>query len=108
MVYFYSKQLNQDGVYYSNVTSIIKSFTDREIDIGLTNDDLKDIESQIIAGESSFNGLPFNFCGPYESLFVAYYVYGRRNMQFDRMGNHTYKACEDYASSLKLKTLYLN
>ncbi len=108
MTLFYSKQINNEGVYFKNVQSIVKSIKAKKIDAGVSDAFIVSTGLQIDAAETKFAINSFNYCGSFESLFIARYVYGKKNMLFDRLGNFSNTECEKHAKDFGKKVVYLN
>lgn len=108
MVLFYSKKINNEGVYFKNVQSIVKSIKAKKIDTGVSDAFILSTGSQINMAEAKYTSNSFNYCGSFESLFVARYVYGKKNMLFDRLGNFSNTECENHARDFGKKIIYLN
>lgn len=108
MVLFYSKKINNEGVYFKNVQSIVKSIKAKKIDVGVSDAFILSTGSQIDVAEAKYASNSFNYCGSFESLFIARYVYGKKNMLFDRLGNFSNSECENHARDFGKKIVYLN
>ena len=106
--FLYSKIKNNEGVYYQNVKSIVDSIKGNKINIGVPDDDIESIRLQINAAEQKYQASEFVYCGAFESLYVIYYVFGKRNLLFNRLGNHTLNACEEYAKNNNKIIVYIN
>ncbi len=106
--FLYSKIKNKEGVYYQNVMSIIGSIKGNKINIGVTDGEIDDIRLQLITAEKKYQVNEFIYCGAFESLYVAYYVFGKRNIVFNRLANHTLEACEAHAKQLNKRVVYIN
>lgn len=107
-VLMYSKKINNEGVYFKNVQSIRNSIKTKKVDIGVSDDSISLIGLKIKTAEAKFQGVGFIYCGSFESLYIARYVYRKENMLFDRLGNYTIADCEDYAKNFGKKIVYLN
>jgi hypothetical protein len=108
MVLFYSKKINNEGVYFKNVQSIVKSIKAKKIDVGVSDAFILSTGLQIDVAETKHASNSFNYCGSFESLFIARYVYGKKNMLFDRLGNFSNTECENHARDFGKKIVYLN
>lgn len=106
--FLYSKIKNKEGVYYQNVMSIIGSIQGDKINIDVTDGEIDDIRLQLIMAEKKYQINEFIYCGAFESLYVAYYVFGKRNIVFNRLANHTLEACEAHAKQLNKRVVYIN
>ncbi len=106
--FMYSNFVGKHGIYYENVHSIINGILAKKIDIGLPEEEIRDIERQLISAEQRFKSDEFIYCGAFESLYVAYYVFGKRNLVFTRLGNHTLEACEAQAKKDNKFVVYIN
>lgn len=106
--FMYSNFVGKHGIYYENVHSIINGILAKKIDIGLPEEEIRDIERQLILAEQRFKSDEFIYCGAFESLYVAYYVFGKRNLVFTRLGNHTLEACEAQAKKDNKQVVYIN
>lgn len=95
--FMYSYFIKKNGIYYENVHSISSGVLTKKIDIGLSEDEVVDIQKQLISAEQRFKSAEFIYCGAFESLYVAYYVFGKRNLVFSRLGNHTLEDCQAQA-----------
>jgi hypothetical protein len=107
-VLMYSKKINNEGVYFKNVQSIINSIKTKKLDIGVSDDFISLIGFKIKAEEAKFQNVGYIYCGSFESLYIARYVYRKENMLFDRLGNYSMADCEDYAKNFGKKIAYLN
>lgn len=108
VIFLYSKIKNKEGVYYQNVMSIIGSIRGDKINIDVTDGEMDDIRLQLITAEKKYQINEFIYCGAFESLYVAYYVFGKRNIVFNRLANHTLEACETHAKQLNKRVVYIN
>ena len=106
--FFYSKIKNKEGVYYQNVMSIAGSIKGNKINIDVTEGEIEDIRLQLIAAEKKYKINEFIYCGAFESLYVTYYVFGKRNLVFNRLWNHTLEACEAQAKKDNKHVVYIN
>lgn len=107
-VLIYSKKINNEGTYFKNVQSIRNSIKSKKIDIGLSDDFISTIGFKVRAAELEFQNVGYIYCGSFESLYIARYVYRKENMLFDRLGNYSTADCEDYAKNFGKKIAYLN
>lgn len=106
--FFYSKIKNKEGVYYKNVMSIVGSIRDNKINIDVTDDEIEDIRLQLMNAEKKYQASQFMYCGAFESLYVAYYIFGKRNLVFYRLGNHTLEDCMANAKINNKHVVYIN
>jgi hypothetical protein len=106
--YMYSKYIEKHGIYYENVRSISNGILAKKIDIGLSEEEINDIGRQLVSAEQRFNPDEFMYCGAFESLYVAYYIFGKRNLVFTRLGNHTLETCEAQAKKDNKRVVYIN
>lgn len=106
--FMYSSLIGKHGIYYENVHSITNGILAKKIDIGLPEEEIQDIGRQLISAEQRFKSDEFIYCGAFESLYVAYYVFGKRNLVFTRLGNHTLEACEAQAKKDNKHVVYIN
>jgi hypothetical protein len=106
--YMYSKYIEKHGIYYENVQSISNRILAKKIDIGLSEEEINDIGRQLVSAEQRFKPDEFMYCGAFESLYVAYYIFGKRNLIFTRLGNHTLEACEAQAKKDNKRVVYIN
>jgi hypothetical protein len=107
-VLMYSKKINNEGVYFKNIQSITRSVKTMKIDIGVSDGFVSDIGNRVKEAEIKFQEVDFIYCGSFESLYIARYVYRKKNMLFDRLGNFSISDCEDYAKNFGKKIAYLN
>jgi hypothetical protein len=80
----YSKRANDRGVYYENVQSILKSVNQKEIDIGITNTEIKSIEVQLENARKIYADKNIVYCSTYDKGHVIKYIYRQENVAFDR------------------------
>jgi hypothetical protein len=106
-VYAYSKIYNKEGAYYQNVQSIITSMQAKRINIDVHEDEVESVRLQLIAAEKKYASNDFVYCGAYESLHLAYYLFQRNNLYFNRMGNHVLADCYWLANRDKKHVVYL-
>ena len=106
--FFYSKIKNKEGVYYQNLMSIVGSIKGDKINIDVTEGEIEDIRLQLIAAEKKYKINEFIYCGAFESLYVAYYVFGKRNLVFNRLWNHTLEDCMANAKINNKHVVYIN
>jgi hypothetical protein len=107
-ILMYSKKINNEGVYFKNIQSITRSVKTKKIDIGVSDDFISHIGDKVKEAEIKFQDVDFLYCGSFESLYIARYVYRKKNMLFDRLGNMTISDCETYAKDFNKKIAYLN
>lgn len=107
-VLIYSKKINNEGVYFKNVQSIKNSIKTKKIDIGVPDDFISLIGFKIKAAEAKFQDVGYIYCGSFESLYIARYVYRKENMLFDRLGSYSIADCENHAKDFGKKIAYLN
>lgn len=107
-IFLYSNFIGKHGIYYENVRSISNGILAKKIDIGLSEEEINDIGRQLVSAEQRFNPDEFMYCGAFESLYVAYYIFGKRNLVFTRLGNHTLEACEAQAKKDNKLVVYIN
>ena len=106
--FIYSNSNEKRGIYYENIYSISNGISAKKIDIGLSEEEIIDIGRQLVAAEQRFKPAEFIYCGAFESLYVAYYIFGKRNLIFTRLGNHTLEACEAQAKKDNKFVVYIN
>jgi hypothetical protein len=106
-VLIYSKKINNEGTYFKNVQSIRNSIKSKKIDIGLSDDFISTVGFKVRAAELEFQNVGYIYCGSFESLYIARYVYRKENMLFDRLGNYSTADCEDHAKNFGKKIAYL-
>ena len=107
-VLIYSKKINNEGVYFKNVQSIRNSIKTKKIDIGVPDDFISLIGFKIKTAEAKFQDVGYIYCGSFESLYIARYVYRKKNMLFDRLGSYSIADCENHARDFGKKIAYLN
>lgn len=107
-VLLYSKKINHEGVYFKNVQSIRNSIKTTKIDIGVSDEFIARVGAKVKASENQFQAGSYIYCGSFESLYIARYIYRKENMLFDRLGNYQVAECEDYAKSFAKKIAYLD
>jgi hypothetical protein len=107
-VLMYSKKINNEGVYFKNVQSIRNSIKTKKIDIGVSDDFISLIGNRVKASEVKFRDVAYIYCGSFESLYIARYVYRKENMLFDRLGNYSIADCEKHAKNFGKQVAYLN
>jgi hypothetical protein len=108
LVLMYSKKINNEGIYFKNFQSIRNSIKTKKVDIGVSDEFISNIGFKLKAVEAEFQNIEFIYCGSFESLYVARYVYRKKNMFFDRLANIPVAACEAYAKDFGKKIVYLN
>jgi hypothetical protein len=107
-VLMYSKKINNEGVYFKNVQSISRSIKTKKIEIGVSDAFIASTGFQVSAAESKYINTRFMYCGSFESLYIARYIYGKKNMLFDRLGDFSVTECENHAKNHDYKIAYLN
>jgi hypothetical protein len=107
-VFFYSSIFNKNGVYYSNVKSITKSILSKKIDVGMSDEAIKNISDQLQAAEKKYTKDEFMYCGTYENMHVVYYIFNKSNLIFVRHGHKAFSGCEEHAKSLNKQVVYIN
>lgn len=107
-VLIYSKKINNEGVYFKNVQSISHSIKKKKIDIGVSDAFIASTGLQVSAAESQYINTRFVYCGSFESLYITRYIYGKKNMLFDRLGDFSVTECESHAKNHGYKIAYLN
>jgi hypothetical protein len=108
LVLLYSKKVNNEGVYFKNVQSIRNSIKTKKIDIGVSDDVISAVGLKVKAAELEFKNVGYIYCGSFESMYVARYVFRKENMLFDRLANIPVADCEAYAKDFGKKVVYLN
>lgn len=108
VVLMYSKKINNEGVYFKNVQSIGNGIKTKKINIGVSDAFILNTGLQIEVAENKYSNNSFNYCGSFESLYIARYVYGKKNMLFDRLGNFSIVDCAEHAKDLSKKIVFLN
>ena len=106
-IFVYSKINNNEGVYYQNVKSIITSIQSKKINIDVHDDEVESIRLQLIAAEKKYAPNDFVYCGAYESLHLTYYFFQKKNLYFNRMGNHALEDCYFLAKRDQKHVVYL-
>ena len=107
-VLLYSKKINHEGVYFKNVQSIKNSIKTKKIDIGVSDEFIAHVGSKVKAADIEFQGASYVYCGSFESLYVARYIFRKENMLFDRLANYQVADCENYARDFGKKIAYLD
>jgi hypothetical protein len=107
-ILMYSKKINDEGVYFKNVQSISRSIKMKKIDIGVSDAFIESTGFQIGAAESKYINTRFIYCGSFESLYITRYIYGKKNMLFDRLADFSIAECENHAKNHDFKIAYLN
>lgn len=106
-VFLCSKNNNKEGVYYQNVQSITTSIQAQKINIDVHEDEVESIRLQLIAAEKKYALNDFVYCGAYESLHLTYYLFQKKNLYFNRMGNHALEDCYWLAKRDQKHVVYL-
>jgi hypothetical protein len=107
-VLIYSKKINNEGVYFKNIQSIRNSIKTKKIDIGVSDAFIASTGLQVGVAESKYINTRFVYCGSFESLYITRYIYGKKNMLFDRLGDFSVTECENHAKNHGYKIAYLN
>lgn len=106
--FYYSSIFNKHGVYYSNVKSISKSILSKKIDVGMSDEAIKNISDQLQAAEQKYTKDEFMYCGTYENMHVVYYIFNKSNLIFVRHGHKAFSGCEEHAKSLNKQVVNIN
>lgn len=105
----YSKIINNEGVYYQNVQSIMTSMQSKRINIDVHEDEIESIRLQLLAAEAKYPVNTYIYCGAYESLHITAYIFNKKsNLIFDRLGNHALEDCFQNAKKNSKTIVYLN
>jgi hypothetical protein len=106
--FIFSAKINNTNVYADNVKSIARSILDKKINIGMSDEKIEDISTQLREAEKKYKTDEFIYCGTYDNLHVVYYVFNKKNVIFVRHGHKTFDGCEEYAKSIGKRTVYVN
>lgn len=106
--FIYSVKINNTSVYADNVKSIARSILDKKINIGMSDEKIEDIHTQLREAEKKYNVDEFIYCGTYDNLHVVYYVFNKKNVIFVRHGHKTFDGCEEYAKSIGKRAVFVN
>lgn len=107
LVYSYSKFVNEQGIFYKNIKSIAVSLKSKGIEMEVSQEEMTKIGEQIQSAELSKNTNNFIYCGLFHHIYIARYVYDRKNVFFDRLGNYTINDCEQYAKNMGKNVVYI-
>lgn len=105
--FFYSKEISADRVYYHNVSSIVKSFRQHEVSFG-SSVSIDSVKEQISLSEQTYGAANIMYCGNYDSMFIAYYIFNIKSIYYyHRMNPLSLFDCEQNALNNAKRVVYL-
>lgn len=88
LIFMYSKYINNKGIYFENVQSILKSRKDSNMSIGVNDLEIQSIGVQIQAAQKKYGSEKFTYCSTYDKGHILKYVYRLPNVAFDRFPDY--------------------
>ena len=107
IIFFLSKGLNNNGVYYQNIKSIKNSLDIKKVGIDITNDDIEFIGKQIQVAYLDHTFEEIIFCASYEKSYIVKYLYRQNNILFERRRPYSERECQEYAKKNKKMPIYI-
>lgn len=84
LVFTYSKMINNKGVYYQNVKSIINSLDQKRVGLETSASEIESIGQQIKAAQAQYGSENIIYCSTYDKGHIVKYVYRQENTAFYR------------------------
>ena len=84
LVFTYSKMINNKGVYYQNVKSIINSLDQKRVGLETSTAEIESIGQQIKAAQAQYGTENIIYCSTYDKGHIVKYVYRQENIAFWR------------------------
>ena len=84
LVFTYSKIINNKGVYYQNVKSIINSLDQKRVGLETSASEVESIGQQIRAAQAQYGSENIIYCSTYDKGHIVKYVYHQENIAFWR------------------------
>jgi hypothetical protein len=84
LVFIYSKMVNNKGVYYQNVKSIINSLDQKRVGLETSTSEIESIGQQIRAAQTQYGTENIIYCSTYDKGHIVKYVYRQENIAFYR------------------------
>jgi hypothetical protein len=89
LVFTYSKMINDKGVYYKNVRSIINSLDQKRVGLETSSSEIESIGQQIRAAQAQYGTQNIIYCSTYDKGHIIKYVYRQENIAFWRDPAHS-------------------
>jgi hypothetical protein len=84
LVFTYSKMINDRGVYYKNVKSIINSLDHQRVGLEASSSEIESIGQQIKAAQVQYGTENIIYCSTYDKGHIVKYVFRQENIAFWR------------------------
>jgi hypothetical protein len=84
LVFIYSKIINNKGVYYQNVKSIVNSVDQKRVGVEASVLEIESIGQQISTAQAQYGEKNIIYCSTYDKGHVIKYIYRQENIAFWR------------------------
>lgn len=111
LVFTYSKIINDRGVYYKNVKSIINSLDQKRVGVETSVLEIESIGRQIKEAQTQYGSENIIYCSTYDKGHIVKYVYRQENIAFYRWPDYELfklDECLKYVKSNNKQAVVIN
>ena len=83
-VFAYSKMINNKGIYYQNVKSIINSLDQKRVGVETSSEEIESIGQQLKIAQTKYGKENIIYCSTYDKGHIVKYIYRQENIAFWR------------------------
>ena len=108
IVYMYSKEINNQGVFYKNIKSIKNSLDSKLVGVDISSSKVGEIKRKIEDAEFMHGVDNIIFCSNYDVGHIVKYQFRRTNIYFDRFSAYNLQDCLNFAKNQNKISIVIN